>query len=142
MKITTNLSALMFLVLSVSSGGAEDAPLAVQDVLTAFPEAAFMKPSLSVLHLRREQSYKKIGSITYELRFVRYVDPQKHADGKSLINLIKDSKLENEKLKVMPIEQGPVKIYTFIQSDALKAKGISIVLSVRPLEEGEILARE
>lgn len=137
MQRTVFLSTLALIVTSFFYVQAEEQNLSIDKVLAAFPEAATMKSSLSVLHVAKEQAYQKIDGITYELRFVRYVDPHGQAVDKSLLQLIEEDNLGSEKLKVAPASHSPVEIYTFTQPEAWKAKGILVVISVRPLGDEE-----
>lgn len=111
--------------------------LTVQQVLDAFPEAATMTPSLSVLHISSEKAYRQIENQGYELRFVRYADPLDKVKDQSLEDLAKAYHFDSQDLKERTVEEGPISIYTFVQPSLLKERGVSVVISVRPLTAQE-----
>lgn len=117
---------------------AATADLTLNKVLDNCTTLAEMKPSLDMLHLDKKQIYQKIDGNTYEIRYVVYVNNNQEDKNKTLKSIVKENGLGSEKLNSSSLFSNSLQIYSFIQPDSLKNKGVHFIISLRPLKPEEL----
>lgn len=138
MRFINLLAVLGLSIAATPSVFAATDELTVSKVLENCPILAEMKPNLDMLHLNKEQTYQKIDNTTYEIRYVVYVANNQEYKNKTLKSLIQENKLGSEKFNSSSRFSNALTIYSFVQPDSLKEKGVHLIISLRPLNPEEV----